>query len=232
MAVVMEICFNFVENCSIMTQSLRKPIKFWQKVCIHLAIMLLSAVAIFWLMTYCLDLWTHHGKSIEVPTVKGIAYEQAKEQLEDDGFEVVLNDSVYDESAFPGMVVDQNPKSGANVKPGRTVYLTINAFYPRTVVLPNLVDISVRQARATLDGLGLTNVAIERVPSDYADLVISAKVEGKRLVPGMRVPLTAHLVLEVGEGYQEPVAIPDSMEVKLTDVDDDEPLTTSNDIFD
>lgn len=217
-----------------MTDNEKKPMKFWVKVCIHIALMIVAAVFLFWVMTYCLDFWTHHGQSIQVPSVKGMSYIEACAKLEDEGFEVVLNDSVYEESAFPGMVVEQNPKVDTKVKPGRTVYLTINAFYPRTVALPNLTDISVRQARATLEGLGINDIEIVKVPSDYADLVMSAKADGQRIVPGMRVRLTSKIMLEVGEGYVEPEILPDSLEVKLS-AEPDEPTfetDTPDDLFD
>lgn len=172
-------------------------------VAIHAAAIIATGVLILWLSTFWFDLWTHHGDSIAVPNVKGLYFENAKELLEDQGFDVVLNDSVYENGVKPGAVVDQNPKDSTNVKPGRTVYLTINAFYPRTVLVPVLTDMSVRQARTILEGLGISDVVIKEVPSEYKDLVYMASWNGKRMTPGMRVPLTARIVLEVGAGYTE-----------------------------
>lgn len=172
-------------------------------VVIHGVAIIVTGVLILWLSTFWFDLWTHHGDSISVPNVRGLYFDNAKELLEDQGFDVVLNDSVYENGVKPGAVVDQNPKDSTNVKPGRTVYLTINAFYPRTVLVPVLTDMSVRQARTILEGLGISDVVIKEVPSEYKDLVYMASWNGKRMTPGMRVPLTARIVLEVGAGYVE-----------------------------
>lgn len=183
----------------------------WMTVALHGVAILAVGAFILWLSTFWLDLWTHHGDSISVPNVKGQYFDEAKALLEDEGFDVVLHDSVYENGVKPGAVVDQNPKDATNVKPGRTVYLTINAFYPRTVLVPVLTDMSVRQARTILEGLGIKDVVIKEVPSEYKDLVYLASWNGRRMTPGMRVPLTARIVLEVGSGYTEESFITDSV---------------------
>lgn len=170
----------------------------WKKVTLHVLLMIVIGLAVLFITTFWLDLWTHHGAIATVPDVKGQLFDDAKKMLEDEGFEVVLQDSVYEDKARPGQVVDQNPSDSAQVKPGRTVYLTINAFYPRTVQLPSLSDVSLRQAQAALEAIGITHVVVKQVPSEYSGLVLSATHDGKRLKPGMRVPITATIVLEVG----------------------------------
>lgn len=176
---------------------------FWLKVVMNLLAMLAICIGLFLIISYWLDLWTHHGAEISVPDVKGMYYDEARALLEDQDFEVVLQDSVYEENIKPGSVVEQNPTSLAVVKPGRTVYLTINAFYPRTIPFPTMTDISERQAMTTLEGIGFKNVTVHLVPSEYDGLVFGVLVNGKRIKPGTRVPLTARIVLEVGSttGY-------------------------------
>lgn len=184
---------------------------FWIRLIINLAVMCAAGLLIIYLSTFWLDYWTHHGDYITVPDVKGMVYESAQASLDDEGFDVVLQDSVYENGKKPGEVVDQNPSAGSNVKPGRTVYLTINAFSPRTVKVPQLTDISVRQATTTLQGLGITNITIRKVPSEYQDLVLSASCNGKRLLPGMRIAVASEVVLEIGEGYVEEEVPADSL---------------------
>lgn len=180
-----------------------KSLKFFWKLIINLLAMVVTGLLLCWLSTFFLDIWTHHGREVVVPDVKGLSFQSAKERLESMGFEVVLQDSLYDDRCRPGEVVEQNPKHNNNVKPGRTIYLTINAFYPRTVMVPSLTDISIRQARMTLEGLGLKNYVITTIPSDYKDLVLNVVYDGKRLVPGTRLPLDAVIILEVGEGSDD-----------------------------
>lgn len=159
---------------------------------------LLVVAALFWL-----DSWTEHGKVAIVPDVKGNNYSEALSRLRADGFDVELSDSVYNRHSRPGVVVEQNPKVGTKVKPGRTIYLTINAFSPKTVTIPALTDISVRQARSILEGLGIENITETLVPSDFRDLVIGVKRGDAYLLPGARIPVTSAIVLEVGDGMPE-----------------------------
>lgn len=178
----------------------KKPRPFWLRVTLNIVMMIAVACLVLWLSTFVLDFWTRHGKNVKVPDVKGLHYDKAYEILTENDFEVVLQDSVYEKGIAPGTVVEQNPKDSVEVKPGRTIFLTINAFYPQTAMVPAITDISVRQARTILEGLGIKNIQIKQVQSEYTDLVLAATYQGKRLNPGMRVPLTAKIVLEVGVG--------------------------------
>lgn len=184
--------------------------KLWPEVLIHLLIMAGISLVLLFVLIYWLDIWTHHGERIMVPRVIGMTYNQAVEALSDE-FDVVLQDSVYESGARPGQVIDQNPKDSSFVKSGRTIFLTINAFYPRTVAVPNLKDISLRQALTTLEGLGLKNYEVREVPSEYGNLVLSVSYNGKHLVPGTRLPLDAKLIIEVGKGAEDTEVLPDSL---------------------
>lgn len=170
---------------------------------VNLAAMLIIAVGICWLALSWLDIWTGHGEEIVVPDVKGMKYDAAAEKLNSEGLTVEIADSVYSNSVGPGVVVDQNPHKNTRVKPGRLVYITTNAFTPKTVTVPRLTDISARQARVILQGLGIKNVREDTVISEYKDLVLGARYNGRRLLPGARVPVTASIVLEVGRGWDE-----------------------------
>lgn len=195
----------------------KKPMRFRWKVLMHIGLMLVTGLVLAWMSTLFLDFWTHHGEFSVVPDVKGMPYGDAAARLKADGFEVSIQDSIYDDSLRPGTVVGQNPADSTKVKPGREIFLTIVAFYPQTVMAPLLNDISVRQAKATLEGIGLKNYKVVTIPSDYKDLVLNVVYDGHRLLPGTRLPLDALLVLEVGEGSDlsvEPeVADSTSMEV-------------------
>ncbi len=174
-----------------------------KKIFLHIGLMILTGIVIVWLAMLWLDQWTRHGDTIVVPSVKSLPYDKAAQTLESDGLTALLSDSVYDNHTAPGTVIEQNPKPGTVVKEGREIYMTINAFSPKMVTLPSLTDISVRQARSILEGLEIKNVVERRVPSDFKDLVLAVRFKGSRLSPGARVPVTARLELEVGEGLPE-----------------------------
>lgn len=191
---------------------------FWLKLIVNLSLMALVGVLLVWIASIWLDSWTRHGQESIVPNVKGMHAFNAQEQLVSEGFEVIIADSIYDSMVKPGTVTEQIPKANSRVKDGCTIYLSINAFSPRQVVLPGLTDISYRQARSMLDGLGIKNVRVDTVPSDFKDLVLSVKRDGKRLMAGAKVPINANLVLEIGAGLPEEI-LNNDVEVDSMNID-------------
>ena len=166
-----------------------------------------------------LSIWTAHGQSQIVPDVRKMTVAEARSVLSGCNLQTEVVDSVYDSGVDRGAIVEQVPPGGNRVKPGRTVYLTINALSPRQVTLPELVGCSIRQARASLESMGFKDIREVRVPSDYRDLVLAVKSMGITLRAGTKLPLTSALVIEVGEGYS--AAEPDSTEVyNEADTDD------------
>lgn len=178
---------------------------------LNLLIMALVAVGLGWLAFTWLDVWTGHGEEVSVPDVRGRFYLTAADELRLGGFEVEIADSVYDSKSRPGYVVDQNPGPRAVVKPGRLIYLTINALSPKTVTLPRLTDISSRQARAILEGLGLSDIVEVPVVSEFKDLVTGVEFNGRPVSAGARVPVNARITLKVGTGLDALDELGDSL---------------------
>lgn len=105
------------------------------------------------------------------------------------------------------------------IKAGREVYVTISSFQPKKVkITMPLAGVSSRQAMSYLQSIEVKNIRIVNVPSQYADLVERAKYNGKNLEPGMEIPVTATVTLEVGS---VPQSFFDSDSIADTEEDDD-----------
>lgn len=167
----------------------------------NMGLIIIAGFVLLWLSLLWVDSWTGHGEYRVVPDVKGLPYSRAVEILEESDLYAELSDSLYDDTAAPGTVLEQVPKINSKIKPNRKVYLTISAFSPKKVTVPNLTDVSLRQAQSILEGLGIANVRVVKVPSEYKDLVIDVKFNGLSLNAGTRIPVSATVTLEVGEGY-------------------------------
>ena len=174
-----------------------------KKIIINILLIIVATFIIGWAAMAWLKVWTRHGDTISVPAVRTLSYTSALELLRSEGLKGEVVDSVYDTHTTPGTVIEQNPKAGTIVKEGREVFLTINAFSPKMVTLPILTDISLRQSRSIIEGLGIKKIVEKRVPSEFKDLVLGARYNGTRLRPGARVPVNATIELEVGQGISE-----------------------------
>lgn len=164
-------------------------------VAVFVLLFLLATITMYWL-----DSYTNHNQELVVPDLKGLSEKDACNMLKDKNLYCEVVDSVFMKGKKPGAVVDQTPVAGAKVKAERTIYLVINARSPRKVALPDLMDVSVRQAEAILKSIGLSVGGYEYVPSAYKGLVENVKYNHKILLPGDRVNEGASLIFCVGMG--------------------------------
>ncbi len=166
----------------------------------NILLIILAGFIALWILTAYISSWTHHGEEVRVPDVKELPLEMAASTLDRSGFSYEVVDSVYEAKTRPGSVVTQVPSGGSTVKPGRTVYLTVVATTPKTVAVPDFMNVSLRQAQASFEGLGIKTVRIQYTPSEYKDLVLGATVAGRELRRGERIPMSSVVTLKVGEG--------------------------------
>lgn len=181
----------------------KKPSLLRRSILANLVLIILTGIFLVWLALVFVDYWTDHGVYKTVPNVVGMSFDDAVRTLESEGLNCEISDSVYLADVAPGHVVEQTPKSESKVKNHRTVYVVVKAFSTKMETIPNLVDMSVRQAESSLEGLGFTKVKVEMVPSEYKDLVLAVRINGKLASAGARVPITSVITLEVGEGMED-----------------------------
>lgn len=168
-------------------------------------LIIFTGLVLVWFGMVFLGFWTHHGSVTTVPAIKGLSFTEARYRLEQADLQIQISDSLYDRNTAPGTVIESWPKAGAEVKPGRPVYVSITAFSPKMVTLTMPVTgVSSRQAMSYLQALGINSIRIVKVPSSYSDLVISATVGSDELFVGATLPVNSTVTLHVGSGVAEP----------------------------
>lgn len=150
-----------------------------------------------------LDNYTRHNEVVIVPDVKGLTMEDAVSFFENNGLRYNIIDSVFSKDVAPGTIVELKPNAGSKVKEGRIVFITLNALSSQMEAVPDVEDMSFRQAYALLRARGFESIEIEYVPGDFKDLVIAIELRGRVLKSGEKVPLTSHLILKVSNGEDE-----------------------------
>lgn len=157
-------------------------------------------VALVWVTIALIDVYTHHGESETVPDLRGLYVEEADLLLNNHGLYSVVIDSVFVRNKKLGTIIEQIPAVNSTVKRNRPIYLIINSRQVRMIPVPDVNDVSFRQADAMLKSIGLNVSSVEYSPSEYKDLVIAIKYRGRNISSGMRVPEGSSLVLVVGSG--------------------------------
>jgi len=175
-----------------------RSMHFWK----HLVLIALASLIFIWITLFFLRLYTFHGQSIEVPDFAGKTLEEVRELRESRHYEFLIVDSIYDNTKTPGSIASQLPLPGSHVKKGRTVYITIIAYTAEKTKLPNLVDMTYRQAEALLETHGLKIGKVERVP-DVGKTVIKAKYKGKMIAWGTELDKGEKIDLVIGKGKGE-----------------------------
>lgn len=186
-----------------------------------LAMLLISVLGYLFVFFIFLPSYTEHGESVLVPDVSKIPYKDAKEKLEDAGFRIETRDSVYMPDLPALTVVKQYPSPLTSVKPDRTILLTLNKIVPPTVKLPQLLDMSVYQAKSQLESHKLMLKDIKKIPDIARNMVLKVMVNGKEAKEGLELPQGTGVTLVVGEGgpivfqkEKEPAKVDDSKAAK------------------
>lgn len=117
--------------------------------------------------------YTRHDVSTPVPNVEDLPFQKAKDRLQSQNLQVQRQVGRYNPNVDTGIVVDQTPLPTSKVKPGRRVYLTVNAGEVPMVKMPDLRGMSVREAKNRVASIGLNVGAVQEdpVPSPYANTI-------------------------------------------------------------
>lgn len=158
-----------------------------------------------WLRNY-----TRHGELMRVPDLQGLSVEEAAEMLANRRLYPVVIDSIHTEDVPKGSIVDQDPDAGSEVKPERKVYVVLNAMQPKMIDMPDLVDLSKRQAMSVLEIIGLKVKELEYRPDPCTDCVIEVRYKGQPIEADERIRSGEAITLVLGSGDKgERVLIPD-----------------------
>lgn len=169
----------------------------------HLLLAIVAGNIIFWGSLFLLNFYTRHGEAIPVPDLQGMTVEQALAKLQENSMQGVVTDSVFLLDKPKGTIIDQNPPVRFKVKNGRKVFLTINSFFPERVQMPNMVGVSLRQAKAMLETYGLKVGKLRYVPDIARDNVLEQKFKGKKITEGTLIEKGSFIDFVLGKGEHE-----------------------------
>ena len=160
---------------------------------IAIGISLLIVVIVFIILKH----YGRVGQEYPTPYVVG----QYVDELGNDGLELeyVIIDSIYQPNHKGGYILRQDPDSGAMIKTGRKIYLTVTSYVPDNAIVPDLRSLSVRHAISQLENVGLHGGKLFFV-DDPHHVVLEQKYKGRTVNEGRRLEKGAMVDLVVGRG--------------------------------
>jgi hypothetical protein len=176
----------------------------------------LTGGCILWAVFYGLDVYTHHNEAVVLPDVRGLTVEEAGRFFRSKKLRYSVVDSVGDAPVPAGTIAELVPRVGARVKEGRIVFLTVHTPWARMRGVPDVCDLSVREAEELLKSMDFYAVQRKYVAGDYKDLVCGLELEGRLLEPEEKVwPGAAlNLLVEDGQGRLPEEEEEDSLEAE------------------
>ncbi|CAZ94748.1 PASTA domain-containing protein [Zobellia galactanivorans] len=164
-----------------------------------LAIVLLVVVSIFVLRW--LSSTTNHGEFVEVPNFAKMSVPDMRKSAEAAKLRYEVLDSANFNPEYPRFsIIEQNPPAGSKVKENRKIYLTVNPSGYKKVSVPNIIQVTQRNATSMLRAVGLDVQRVTYIDQLGKDMVYYIKYKGKQIKPGDKLPKTSKIELVCGNG--------------------------------
>lgn len=165
----------------------------------HLLVMLGITVGIFFVVMFIVKIYARQGKEYELPELVGTTLSDA-ESNNTLHLRFIVTDSIYDPDSESSMILSQDPLPGTPVKKERQVYVTIASAKPEAVVMPDLIDMSLRQAVSQIISDGLQIGKLRFVESQYRNAIQGQSINGHPVHAGQKIECGSVIDLTVGRG--------------------------------
>ena len=166
----------------------------------HFLIAIGITLALIWIILQSLSWYTKHNDYIIVPDYRGLYYTEVKSNPDNHNYQYSVIDSIFDADKPRGSILSQDPFPGAKVKKNRMVYLTITSMVPEKTKMPELRDLTLRQAQSMLESAGLKLGKLSYVKSFDEDAVQNQLFKGHIIKAGTELDKGSVINLTVGMG--------------------------------
>ena len=171
------------------------------------------ALALFFVIVLVILLslksYTRHGESIPLPDFQGLSFEEFKQFIKENQLNYTITDSVYDDTSPKGTIVRQDPYPHSGVKRGRCIYVTVVSSLPESTIMPDVMNLSVREAVSRIYGSNLTISKINFVKGFDRNAIQKQLIDDQEVEPGTKLKKFAAVTLVASKGERsEPHKVP------------------------
>ena len=167
----------------------------------HVILMLLTIFIVFFLVYNSLKIYTKHNTYIKVPDLSGMKLDRAISVLDDNKLKYEVLDSSKFFIEIPNYsIISQIPRGLELVKKNRKIYLNVNPKNFQNISLPNIIQITKRNAESILTALGFKVREFSYIDNIGKDMVLDVLFEGEKILPGQKIPMNSELDLILGNG--------------------------------
>ena len=168
---------------------------------IQLILAFLVGVLFVYLSLSFLKYITFHDQYQQVPDLKGIPLINLPQITADKNLRYeIIDSSKFTPNLPPLSVIEHQPGPGQSVKKNRKIYVTLNPSGYRRISVPDVVQITRRNAEVTLLSVGFTIGEISYKNNIGKDMVLEMRYRGEPLEAGTLLQKTAEIDLVLGNG--------------------------------
>ncbi len=196
-----------IENVSLQLQQQEtKEIKNESRELMHLKAIAI-AFGVILIITALIFLWLYGFNQIgeiATPELSGKKITEAQIIASEKGLSISINKEVYSNKE-EGVILEQNPRTGTSIKPGRIIYVTVSKG-KTSIEMPDLTNYSRKSAIMKLNTLGIENI---KVTEEYSDKHTKGYVIKQMPVPQYMITTLTQITLTVSKGSSNPNRLPD-----------------------
>lgn len=168
---------------------------------IQLGLALLAVIILVFLLLRWLNSTTNHGEFVEVPDFSKMSVMDMRKAVEEADLRYEVLDSANYNPNYPRFsIIEQDPPAGNKVKENRKIYFTVNPSGYKKVTVPNIIQVTQRNASSMLRAVGLDVQRVTYIDELGKDMVYYIKYKGKRINTGDKLPKTSKVELVCGNG--------------------------------
>jgi beta-lactam-binding protein with PASTA domain len=168
---------------------------------INLGLALLVLILFCVMMLQWLKSSTRHGEFVEVPDLAKLSVSEMRRTIEQANLRYEVIDSADFNPDYPRFsIIEQDPAAGNKVKENRKIYVTVNPSGYKKVSVPNIIQVTQRNAASMLKAVGLEVERVTYINELGKDMVYYIRYNGKNIQPGDRLPKTSGIELVCGNG--------------------------------
>ena len=146
----------------------------------------------------------HDKDTVKVPNFVGKELAEAEKMISANKLNIAKVIEQYSDKNQSGIVLNQSPKAGSEVKSGRTIYLSVSKGQ-ETVIVPYMIGQPLRAARVNMKNKGLQ---IGNITYSSSDIYGTDTIISQAVLSGKNVPFGSSIDLVVSRGAEAQVKVP------------------------
>jgi hypothetical protein len=144
---------------------------------------------------------------IAIPNLEGLSVVEAESITKSEGIEVVVVDTIFTNDINPGIILEQFPAAGKEVKIGRAIKIKITQLNQK-IVVPELLGKTLRSSEIELDQIG---ISVDSVYYSYSPNYPKGIVSWQSPAPldSIRKGFGVRIEVSTGLAPNDFIAVPD-----------------------